>query len=194
MNILFYSTEFPTILGFTQYKPDVSSFDSCLGFRCGKHCRLYTHQNSNQPHTKKWTSVCQQIYKDGPGGRSWYIDSMRAGRSGDRISVGGKIFSTRPHRPWGPPSLLYNVQRVSFPEVKQSACGVYQPPPSRVQVKERVQPITLLHLRTFMTHSRITFTLLKYKHPECEFWVCQHLWGIGMLEAYTDSLTYSHPT
>ena len=31
-----------------------------------------------------------------------------AGRSGDRIQVGGEIIRTRPDRPWGPPSLLYN--------------------------------------------------------------------------------------
>jgi hypothetical protein len=33
-------------------------------------------------------------------------DWLRAGRSGDRIPVGGEIFRTRPDRPWGPPSLL----------------------------------------------------------------------------------------
>ena len=37
-----------------------------------------------------------------------------AGRSGDRIPVGGEIFRTLPDRPWGPPSLLYNGYRV-FP-------------------------------------------------------------------------------
>ena len=35
-------------------------------------------------------------------------------QSGDRIPGGGKIFRTCPHRPWGPPSLLYNGYRV-FP-------------------------------------------------------------------------------
>jgi hypothetical protein len=35
-----------------------------------------------------------------------------AGRSGDRIPVGGEIFRTSPDRPWGPPSLLYNGYRV----------------------------------------------------------------------------------
>ena len=40
------------------------------------------------------------------------------GRSGDRIPVGGDaIFRTRPDRPWGPSSLLYNGYRV-FPEGK----------------------------------------------------------------------------
>jgi hypothetical protein len=44
-------------------------------------------------------------------------DSLRAGRSGDRIPVGGgggEIFRTRSAWPWGPPSLLYNGYRV-FP-------------------------------------------------------------------------------
>jgi len=45
-------------------------------------------------------------------GRDSSVDSLRAGRSGDRIPVGGKTFSTRPDRSWGPPSLLYNEYRV----------------------------------------------------------------------------------
>ena len=34
--------------------------------------------------------------------------TLQAGRSGDRIPVGGEIFRTRPDRPCGPPSILYD--------------------------------------------------------------------------------------
>jgi hypothetical protein len=37
---------------------------------------------------------------------------------------GGEIFYTRPDRPWGPLSLLYGGDRVSFPVVKRLGRGV----------------------------------------------------------------------
>ena len=40
----------------------------------------------------------------------------------------GEIFRTRPDRPWGPPSLLYNWYRISFPGVKRPGLGVDHPP------------------------------------------------------------------
>ena len=46
----------------------------------------------------------------------------------------GDIFNTRPDRPWGPPSLLYNGYRVSFP-----GRGVNHPLPSKAEVKEKVE-------------------------------------------------------
>jgi hypothetical protein len=54
--------------------------------------------------------------------------SLRAGRSGDRKSRWDEIFRTRPNRPWGPPSLLYNGYRVSFPGVKRTGRRVEHPP------------------------------------------------------------------
>jgi hypothetical protein len=65
--------------------------------------------------------------------------TLPAGRSGDRIPVGGEIFSTRLDRPWGPPSLLYNGYRVSFPVVKRPGRVVDHQPPSSARVKERVE-------------------------------------------------------
>jgi hypothetical protein len=54
---------------------------------------------------------------------------------------GGEIFRSRPDRPWGPPSLLYeyNGYRVSFPGVKRPGRGVDHPPSSSARVKERVE-------------------------------------------------------
>ena len=54
----------------------------------------------------------------GPGSSVGIATELRAGRSGDRIPVGGEIFLTCPDRPWGPPSLLYNGYRV-FTEGKE---------------------------------------------------------------------------
>jgi len=63
----------------------------------------------------------------GPVYRSRYSDSLRAGRSGDRIPVWGEIFRNHPDRPWGPTSPLYNGNRVSFPGVKRPGHGVEHP-------------------------------------------------------------------
>ena len=59
----------------------------------------------------------------------WYSDSLRAGRSGDRIP-------SRP--PWGPSSLLHYGYR-DFPGAKRPGRGVDQPPPSSPQVKESAE-------------------------------------------------------
>ena len=54
---------------------------------------------------------------------------------------GGEIFSTCPHRPWGPPSLLYNGYLV-FPGGKAAGVWRWPPTPSSAKVKEEVE----LHL------------------------------------------------
>ena len=72
----------------------------------------------------------------GQGCLSRYNYSLPDGPSADRILVGGEIFRTRPDRPWGPPSLLYNR---SFPGVKRPRRGVGHPTPSSAEVKERVE-------------------------------------------------------
>ena len=79
------------------------------------------------------------LAKGGPRLLSQYSNSPRAGQSGDRIPVGGEIFRTRPDWPWGPPSLLYNGYRVSFPGVDLLGRGVNHPPSFCAEVEERVE-------------------------------------------------------
>jgi len=52
---------------------------------------------------------------------------------------GATFFATVQGRPWGLTSHLYNVHRISFPEVKRQGSGVDDPPPSSAAVQERVQ-------------------------------------------------------
>jgi hypothetical protein len=72
------------------------------------------------------TIICR-----GLGECSRYFDSLRSGRSEDRIPVGdggGEIYRIRPDRSWGPPSLLCNGYWVSFPGVKRPGRSVDHPP------------------------------------------------------------------
>jgi hypothetical protein len=74
--------------------------------------------------------------------------------SGIESRWGGEIFSTRPNRPWGLPSLLYNGYRV-----KRRGRGVNHPPPSSAEVRvESSRAIPLLPLWAFMACSWVNFT------------------------------------
>ena len=74
-----------------------------------------------------------------PGQRSRYSDSLRVGRSRDRIPVGARFPAPVHTGPGGPPSLLYIGYRV-FPGGKErQRRGVDHPPPSSADVKERIQ-------------------------------------------------------
>ena len=77
---------------------------------------------------------------------------------------GGKIFRTRPDRPWGPTSLLYNGYRV-FPGGKvRPGGGVDHPTPSSAEVKKKNRAITLLPLWAFVACSRVKFTFKFYMY------------------------------
>ena len=73
-----------------------------------------------------------------PGWLSRYSDSLRAGRSGDRIPVGGEIFRIRPYSPCGPPSFLYNGYRI-FPGGKAAGAWRWPLTPSSAEVEGRVE-------------------------------------------------------
>jgi len=60
----------------------------------------------------------------------------RAGRSGERIPVGGEIFLTSLDQSWGPPSLLYNGHRV-FPGGKKRSRRDADPSPTSSAVVKK---------------------------------------------------------
>ena len=74
-----------------------------------------------------WTGIAQSVYRLATG---WKVRGSNPG--------GGEIFRAGPDRSWGPPSLLYNGYRVSFPGVKRPGRGVEQSLPSSAEVKEIV--------------------------------------------------------
>jgi hypothetical protein len=78
-------------------------------------------------------------------------------RSRDRIPVGGEIFRSRPRRPWGPPSLLYDGHRF-ITGGKHPGRGVNHPPRSSAEVKERVE-LYLYSLWAYISPSRANFAL-----------------------------------
>ena len=87
-------------------------------------------------------------------------DSLRAGRSGDRMPVGGEIFRTSLDWPWGSASFLYDGYRIPFRVVKRPGRDVEHPPLSIAEVKERCTAIPLLFFWAFMACYRVNFILL----------------------------------
>ena len=87
---------------------------------------------------KQGCLLCYRLYSVG---RDISVGiATRYGLDGPGIEhLGGEIFRTRPDRPWGPPSPLYNGYRVSFAGVKRPGRGVEHPPTSNAEVKERVE-------------------------------------------------------
>jgi len=77
-----------------------------------------------------------------PGQLRRYSNSLRAGRSGDRIPGEPRV-SDRPDRPWSPPSLLYNGYRV-FQGGKESPGRDADPSPLLVPWSRKSRAIPLL--------------------------------------------------
>ena len=75
--------------------------------------------------------------------------------------MGGETLRTRPDRPWGPPSFLYNGHRISFLGVKRPERGVGDPPPSGAEVKES-RAIPLLPIWAFVACYRVNCAFYLY--------------------------------
>ena len=67
-----------------------------------------------------------------------YSDSLRAGRSGDRIPVGARFSALVQTGPGAQPT-SYTMGTGSFPGVKRPRRDVDHPPPSGVEVEGRVE-------------------------------------------------------
>ena len=93
----------------------------------------------------------------GPGYLGRNKDSLRAGRSGDRIPVGARYSAPVQTDPETHPA-SYAMGTGSFPGVERSGRGVNQPHTSSAEVKERVKTIPLLPLWAFVACSRVKFT------------------------------------
>jgi hypothetical protein len=72
------------------------------------------------------------------GSRSRYSNSLRAGRSGDRIPVVARFSAAVQTGPGAHPA-SYTMGTGSFPGVKRSGRGVDYPPSSSARIKERVE-------------------------------------------------------
>jgi len=82
--------------------------------------------------------LVQSTSPGGPVKLSWYSDSLRAGRSGDRIPVEAR-FSELVHTGPGAHPAPYTMGTVSFPGIKRPGCDVDHTPPASADVKERVE-------------------------------------------------------
>jgi hypothetical protein len=90
-----------------------------------------------------------------PGRRSQYSDSLRAGRSGDRIPVGARFSAPIQTGSEAPPSLLYNGYRV-FPGGKGGrGVPLTAHPLLRAQVYKKSRAIPLLSLRASAAYNRV---------------------------------------
>ena len=101
---------------------------------------------------------CNFIRQNGPGQLSRYSDSLRAGRSEDRIPVKARFSAP--------------VQTGSFPEVKRPGPSADHPPQSSAEVKERVELYLYSRSGSFVACYRVnctfTFTIFPcYKQSNC---------------------------
>jgi hypothetical protein len=83
----------------------------------GKYIK-FTFAFSGMLKFRVWAGIAQSVQLLATG---WTVRGSNPG--------GGEIFCTRPHRPWGPPSLLYDGYR-AFPGGESA--GVWRWPPTPI--------------------------------------------------------------
>ena len=104
---------------------------------------------------------------------------------------GGETFRTRPERPWGLHSLLYNAYRLSSPGVKRMGRGVNHPLIPSAKVKEKVE----LHLYSpsgpsWPALGRMFFTFAFSDSHRRRTWTC---WFTNdTTHAYRNELSVPH--
>ena len=99
-----------------------------------------------------------------PEYRSRYSDSLRDGRSGDLIPVGGRLPATVQTSSGINPATC-TMGTGSLPlEVKWPGCGVNHPPPSSAEIKKKTGAIPLIPLWAFMVSYRVTFIFTVIEH------------------------------
>jgi hypothetical protein len=86
------------------------------------------------------------------GQLSRHSNTLRAGRSGNRIPVGTRFFAPVQTGP-GAHSASYTMGTGSFPGVKRPGRDVFHPPPSSAEVKEKVRALS-----AFVACSRVNLT------------------------------------
>ena len=118
-------------------------------------CLLTSHLTLFKLSTLLWHGSCTHyIYTHcGPEYRSRYNDSLRAGRSGDRIPRFSAPAQTGP----GTHPASYMMCTVTFPGVMQPGRGFDHPSPSSAQVKKRVV-IPLVPLWAFVARASLNLT------------------------------------
>jgi hypothetical protein len=97
------------------------------------------------------------FWDGGPGERSRYSESLRAGRSGDRIPVGARFFVPVQTGPGVHPTSCA-MGNGSFSGVKRPVRGVVHPSPFSAEVKES-RAMSVLHLWAFVACFRVNCNL-----------------------------------
>jgi len=113
----------PNVAGFPSRKNVCFLNCNCILKRCSR-LYLYTYKCN---YMFRGVEIAQSVWRLATG---WTVRGSNPG--------GGEIFCTRPGRPWGPTSFLYNGYRV-FPGVKRRGRGVDHPPPTCAEVEGRVE-------------------------------------------------------